>query len=207
MAESQEIQEKLKNMSPEELAEFQKQNCIFCQIIAGKVPSRKVYEDDKVVAILDIHPANPGHLLVLPKQHFAVMPQLPPEILQHCFVVVKLLSQAVLQALNVQGTNIFVASGAAGGQRAPHFIVNIVPRRDGDNLNLAIPEHQINGADIAKIRSLLKPVVAKVFGSEEMAKEKAEQSEKSVDAEKGAEGAEKKGKALDLDNIAELLSK
>ncbi len=189
-------------MPPEELAEFQSQNCIFCQIIAGKIPSRKVYEDDKAVAILDIHPANPGHLLVLPKQHFAVMPQLPPDILQHCFVVAKLLSQAVLQALTVQGTNIFVASGAAGGQKSPHFIINVIPRREDDGLSLAIPEHQVKEEDIAKMRSLLKPVVAKAFGLEGPKEDHGPKKPPDVE-----QVVEKKGEALDFDGIAELLSK
>ncbi len=69
MSEEQvaELQEKIKNMSPEELKEFQKQQCIFCQIISGKVASKKIYEDEKCIAILDINPANPGHLLLMPK--------------------------------------------------------------------------------------------------------------------------------------------
>ena len=69
MSEEQrkELEEKIKNMSPEELREFQKQQCIFCQIIAGKVPAKKVYEDEHCVAVLDINPAAKGHLLLIPK--------------------------------------------------------------------------------------------------------------------------------------------
>ena len=68
MPEGQLTEEDLKNMSPEEIQELQKQQCIFCHIVSGKVASRKVYEDDSVIAILDIHPANPGHVLLLPKE-------------------------------------------------------------------------------------------------------------------------------------------
>ena len=58
------LQEKLSKMSPEELKEYQKQQCIFCQIVSGKVQSKKIYEDDKCLAILDKNPANPGHVLL-----------------------------------------------------------------------------------------------------------------------------------------------
>src|SRR3989338_4984837 len=108
MAEEQlkELQEKVKNMSPEELKEFQKKQCIFCQIIAGKVQSKKIYEDDKCIAILDINPANPGHILLLPKEHYSIMPQVPESEIAHLFVVMKTISNAALRGLGVQGTNI-----------------------------------------------------------------------------------------------------
>ena len=90
----QEMQEKMKNMSPEELKELQKQQCIFCQIIDGKVNSKKVYEDDKCLAILDINPSNPGHVLLMPKEHYPLMPLIPqdvidclPQALRECGVV------------------------------------------------------------------------------------------------------------------------
>src|SRR3989338_6657020 len=90
-----EMQEKIAKMSPEELKEFQKKQCIFCHIIAGKVQSRKVYEDEQTVAVLDINPANPGHLLLLTKEHYSIMPQLPQEVLEHVFIVAKNLSNAL----------------------------------------------------------------------------------------------------------------
>ena len=80
MNEQEELKEKVKNMSPEELRKFQKEQCIFCHIIKGDVQSRKVYEDEVCIAILDINPANPGHLLLLPKEHYAIMPQITDEI-------------------------------------------------------------------------------------------------------------------------------
>ena len=96
-----ELQEKLKGMSPEELREFQKKQCIFCHIISGKVQSKKVYEDEHCLAILDINPSNPGHVLLMPKEHYAIMPQLPQEILEHLFLVSKKISNAQLRSLGV----------------------------------------------------------------------------------------------------------
>ena len=89
--EMEALQEKIKNMSPEELKEFQKKQCIFCQIIEGKVQAKKIYEDEKSIAILDINPANPGHILLLPKEHYSVMPQIPEEEVAHLFMVSKFL--------------------------------------------------------------------------------------------------------------------
>ena len=75
-----EIEKKLAQMSPEELAALQQQQCIFCQIVQGKIPARSLYEDDKVRVVLDINPASPGHCLIIPKDHYMVLPQVPKDI-------------------------------------------------------------------------------------------------------------------------------
>ncbi|MBI2662233.1 HIT domain-containing protein [Candidatus Woesearchaeota archaeon] len=128
------LEEKLKNMSPEELAKLQKQQCIFCQIISRKIPTKKIFEDEKCLAILDINPAAKGHLLLIPKEHYAIMPQVPEELLNHLTTISKKLSQILLRALKVSGTNIFIANGPAAGQRAQHFLVHIIPRKELDKI-------------------------------------------------------------------------
>jgi histidine triad (HIT) family protein len=128
------FEEKLKNMSPEELAQFQKQQCIFCQIISGKIPSKSIYQDEHCTAILDINPAVKGHVLLIPKEHYAIMPQVPDFIIEHLFVVAKKLSQALLRGLKSSGTNIFIANGQAAGQKSQHFMLHILPRKEGDQL-------------------------------------------------------------------------
>ncbi|MBW3004147.1 HIT family protein [Candidatus Woesearchaeota archaeon] len=143
------LQEKLKNMSPEELAEYQKQNCIFCQIIGGKIPAKKVYEDDKVIAILDINPASKGHMLVMPKEHYAIMPVVPQDVLGHLFVVAKKLSNSALKALKATGTTVFIANGGVAGQRAQHFMIHIIPRFEADGL-FKVKEREIDIADVKK---------------------------------------------------------
>jgi len=149
------LQEKLKNMSPEELKEFQKKQCIFCQIIAGKVQSKKVYEDEEVIAILDVNPANPGHLLIMPKEHYSIMPQIPEDEVGHIFMVAKALSNTSLRALEVQGSNIIVANGVVAGQRAQHFMVHLIPRKENDNINFQIPQKTISEQELKKIKDLL----------------------------------------------------
>ena len=163
------LQEKIKNMSPEELKEFQKKQCIFCQIISGKVQSRKVYEDENVIAILDVNPANPGHMLIMPREHYSIMPQMPDDEIGHIFMVAKALSNASLRALEVQGSNIVVANGVAAGQRAQHFMVHLIPRKENDSIEFQIPQKIISEEELQNIRTML----SKSLGTKaEEAKEK-----------------------------------
>ena len=158
------MQEKIKNMSPEELKEFQKQQCIFCHIIEGKVPSKKVYEDDKCLAILDINPANIGHILLLPKEHYMIMPQVPEEIMAHLAIISKQLSNACLKSFQCQGTNIFVANGLVAGQKAQHFMVHIIPRFDSDDLNFNLPENKLTDDQTKQIKDMLRQKVSALMG-------------------------------------------
>ncbi|MBI2647579.1 HIT family protein [Candidatus Woesearchaeota archaeon] len=149
------LEKRLSEMSPEELKEFQKKQCIFCQIISGKVQSKKIYEDSQVVAILDINPANPGHVLLLTKEHYSIMPQLPDDEVAYIFMVAKHLSNLMLRAIDAQGTNIIVANGIAAGQRAQHFMVHIIPRKVNDNINFVLPQNAIEQNEIESIGNKL----------------------------------------------------
>ena len=128
------IEEKLKNMSPEELEALQSQQSIFRQIVAGKIPSKKVYSDDKCMAILDIKPASKGHMMILSMEHYAIMPQVPDEELGHLLTVSRRLSLAALKGVRASGSTFLVANGAAAGQRVQDFLIHIIPRREGDGL-------------------------------------------------------------------------
>ena len=220
------LQEKLKNMSPEELKEFQKKQCIFCQIIAGKVQSKKVYDDEEVIAILDVNPANPGHLLIMPKEHYSIMPQIPEDEVGHIFMVAKALSNASLRALEVQGSNIIVANGVAAGQRAQHFMVHLIPRKENDNINFQIPQKTIPEQELKKVRDLLsknlgtkteeqemlpvpvipqgKMVVEAEFKEKKPGKKReGEKETKNRETKKEVKKASESG--IDLDDIAKVL--
>ncbi|MFH1439331.1 MAG: HIT family protein [Candidatus Woesearchaeota archaeon] len=125
-------------LSPEQqkALEAQKEQCPFCKIIKGEIPSKKVFEDDKVIAILDINPANKGHLLVMPKEHYPIMPLIPPETFEYLSIKVKQLSKAVKESMLVFGTNIFIANGAAAGQQSQHFMLHIIPREENDGISM-----------------------------------------------------------------------
>ena len=164
------FQEKIKQMSPEELKEFQKKQCIFCQIIAGKIQSRKIYEDDKVIALLDINPANPGHMLLLTKEHYSIMPQLPEDTVSHVFMVGKALSNALLRGIDAQGTNIVVANGIAAGQRAQHFMVHVIPRKENDGVGFVLPQKAIGEKEIEAVGNKLIAALEGTADKEDSAK-------------------------------------
>jgi len=213
----QALQEKLKNMSPEELREFQKQQCIFCQIIAGKIPSKKIYEDQHSLAILDINPAARGHLLLLPKEHYAIMPQLPPELLGSLFLAAKKLSQLLLKALKVSGTNVFIANGLAAGQKSQHFMIHLIPRREGDHIipvEEKVLDTETRRKAVVAIENRLNQLVGikkKVVNMEEKKESVSEEEPKAEKKEKGRKTTPKKEVAppdkeegISLDDIASL---
>lgn len=167
----------ISKLSPPEIEELQRKNCVFCHIASGKVPARKVYEDDSCLAVLDINPANPGHVLLMPKEHFTVMFQVPEQLIGHVFIIAKGLSQAGLKALQAKGTTIFAANGTAAGQRAPHFMLHIIPRMTGDNIGIYLPSRALPEKEAGQIASAL----AAVLRGEE--KENEKKKEKIVGAE------------------------
>jgi histidine triad (HIT) family protein len=188
----EDMEEKLGRMSSEQMKEYQKQNCIFCQIVLGKVKSKKVYEDEKCIAVLDINPATPGHVLLLPKEHYSIMPQMPEHETGHLFIVSKAISSAMLKGLKVSGTNIFVANGAGAGQRAQHFMIHIIPRKEDDGLSsLMIPQRQMPESDLEMIRKGMAEAVARAFGkkAEEKTPETKEEQKKENREERKPEAA------------------
>ena len=132
-----------------------------CQIVANKIPSYKVYEDELTLAVLDINPANPGHILVMPRDHYSIMPQIPQEEVEHIFLAAKMLSNACLRALEVQGSNIIAANGVAAGQRAQHFMVHLIPRKENDNLDFEVPQKNIPEKELERIQGMLSESLGK----------------------------------------------
>ncbi|MDO8642264.1 MAG: HIT domain-containing protein [Candidatus Woesearchaeota archaeon] len=182
-------------LPPEQIAELQKQQCIFCHIIAGKVASKKVYEDEACMGILDINPANPGHVLLLPKEHYAVMPHMPDDVVKKISVAAKKISHAMLRAFKSEGTNIFLANGVAAGQKAQHCMVHIIPRREGDGVTaFYLPKKELDEKEAEGLKTVLKRSMAKMLGGDE---EKEERNE-----EKGEEASNEKS----LDSIAKLFA-
>ena len=158
--------EEMRNMSPSEIADQQKKNCIFCHIVSGRVATKKVYEDDKCLGILDINPANPGHVLLLPKEHYAIMPLVPEDLIAHMFTVAKHISQAQLKALRAQGTTIMAANGMVAGQRAPHFMIHVIPRKEGDDVGFSYQTRQLAEDDLVKLASAIRRRVNTLLGLE-----------------------------------------
>ena len=107
-------------------------DCIFCKIITGEIPARKVHEDDVCIAFLDIQPINIGHTLVVPKEHYTDVTQTPDDLVAHMFTEVKRIGKAAMEAVGADGFNIGVNTGAAAGQVIFHTHLHIMPRFEGD---------------------------------------------------------------------------
>ncbi len=191
-------EEELKNMSPEELMEYQKKNCLFCHIIEGKVASKKIYEDEYCIGILDINPANPGHVIVLPKEHFSIIPMMPEERFRKIIISSKMISVAMLRVMKAEGVNMFIANGQVAGQKSPHALIHLIPRKEGDGISaFDLPKNEIEPADQKKLFMMIKKNVNEMLGiveeiEEETEEKKIEQVPAGVKKEYPDEEAEKK---------------
>ncbi|HVY35980.1 MAG TPA: HIT family protein [Candidatus Paceibacterota bacterium] len=107
---------------------------IFAKIIRGEIPSTKVYEDEQSLAILDINPTNIGHVLVLPKEAFANLYELPDELAGHLFVIAKKIAVAMKQGLRADGVNIIMNNDSAAHQLIFHAHIHVIPRYVDDGL-------------------------------------------------------------------------
>lgn len=116
-------------------------DCIFCKIVAGEIPANKVFEDDKVLAFLDIKPVNPGHVLVIPKTHAEFLTDVDDNDLCQMIKITKKIDKSLRGGLDAQGVNLFYADGAVAGQEISHAHIHIIPRYKGDGFGLKFPEH------------------------------------------------------------------
>jgi histidine triad (HIT) family protein len=107
-------------------------NCVFCRIVARELPAEIVYEDDEVLAFLDIHPMNPGHTLVIPKRHVERLSELPDATARALFSAARRVGLAAQAALGAAGLNLGLNDGRVAGQAIPHLHLHVVPRFPGD---------------------------------------------------------------------------
>ena len=118
-------------------------DCIFCQLLAGAAPASFVYRDEVCAAFMDIHPVNPGHLLVVPLAHAADLAALPPETGAQLMRVAQRLAAAVRQSgVRCEGVDLFLADGEAAGQEVFHVHLHVIPRYTGDGFGFRFgPEY------------------------------------------------------------------
>lgn len=108
-------------------------DCIICQLVHEEIEVTKVYEDDLVVAVMDIQPINPGHLFISPKKHIESISELDEELGAHMFkIAIKMADALRKSGLKCEGINVFLADGETAGQEIPHIHLHVVPRIGGD---------------------------------------------------------------------------
>lgn len=105
-------------------------DCLFCKIIAGEIPSTKIYEDEHVFAFMDIGPLTKGHTLLIPKEHVANVFEMSEEVASHLFSVAPKIANAIKTAFNPVGMNLLNNNGEAAGQSVFHFHLHFIPRYD-----------------------------------------------------------------------------
>ncbi|MBE6136829.1 MAG: HIT family protein [Erysipelotrichaceae bacterium] len=124
--------------------------CIFCKIINGEIPSKKIYEDEDIVAILDISQATKGHTLVLPKKHFANILEIEDYEYLKVMDRVKDLASVITKTFNASGVNILNNCGETAGQTVMHFHVHIIPRYENTDVKIEFTSHEYNLDEIQK---------------------------------------------------------
>lgn len=119
-------------------------NCVFCKIVNKEIPSRIIYEDDTVIAILDISQATKGHTLVIPKEHSENLLETDSETFTHLMQVSKLLSRQLINKLDASGINVLINTGESAGQTVLHTHVHLLPRYESDDFKINFIEHKEN---------------------------------------------------------------
>jgi histidine triad (HIT) family protein len=109
-------------------------DCVFCKMVAGRIPVTKIYEDEAVLAFLDIGPVSDGHTLVIPRQHFERLHDCPAELLGQVASRLGKIAKAVSAGMSSDGYNVLCNNGRAAGQLVEHLHFHIVPRNSGDGV-------------------------------------------------------------------------
>ena len=128
------------------------ENCIFCKIANGEIPSATLYEDEDFRVILDLGPASKGHALILPKAHAANIYELPDETAGKAMILAKHMAAKMTDALKCDGFNIVQNNGEIAGQTVFHFHMHLIPRYEGDNQHILWKPTEVTQDELEEIR-------------------------------------------------------
>ena len=134
------------------------ERCVFCRIIHGEETVSIVYEDGRTLAFMDIQPASPGHVLVVSREHYENLFDVPDDLAAHCLRVAKRLAPGIRQATGAGAVNLFAANGKAGGQDVMHFHFHLIPVGADDEFELQLPREDA----AAPSRSELNVMAARI---------------------------------------------
>ncbi len=134
-------------------------NCIFCKIARKELPSVVVYEDDTMLAFLDINPVNIGHTLIIPKKHFENLYDTPEDLMAEMMKVIKSLGTAIKEAVHADGINIEMNNEKPAGQVILHTHMHIVPRHEGDGFTQWKGKRDYNDGEMEEVSMKIKSFV------------------------------------------------
>jgi len=130
--------------------------CIFCKIVAGEIPSARIYEDGEVVAFLDINPLAEGHVLVVPRRHVERLVDLSADEAGALLRPVPAIAKALLAATGAEGFNVLQNNGRCAGQVVEHLHLHIIPRRPGDGLGYRWPARAAEPEALERLRGEIR---------------------------------------------------
>lgn len=131
------------------------EDCIFCKISSGDIPSFDIYEDDMVKVFLDLKPVSKGHILVIPKKHYENVFDCPEDVLSHIIKITKKMSILCKEKLGATAVNIFNNSGKDANQEVFHLHFHIVPKYEGDGLKLTFIGDRYDKDNFEELRDIL----------------------------------------------------
>lgn len=131
---------------------MKEENCIFCKIAAGDIPSYQLYEDNDFKVFLDLSPTSFGHALIIPKEHYKNLFELDDNIASKALVLAKKVGTAMMQALHCDGLNILQNNGETAGQTMFHFHIHVIPRYENDNTKIIFDQNSLKEEDAKKIQ-------------------------------------------------------
>lgn len=126
-------------------------DCIFCKIVKGEIPSRKVFEDEHLFAFLDINPLSPGHTLIIPKAHYVTLDQVPADQAEAFGPALARIGRAVAKATDCDGWNVLQNNGEAAQQLVMHVHFHIIPRTTGDKLGYRWPAGELDDTTAGRL--------------------------------------------------------
>ena len=135
-------------------------DCIFCEILKGNSPASYTYQDDTVVAFMDIQPITHGHMLVVPRAHAVLMSDVEDSVAMRSFRVARQLGSIARTTLGAAGVNLFVADGEAAFQDVPHFHVHVIPRYPKDGFGLTFPSKYNQPPSRAQLETIAEAIRA-----------------------------------------------
>ncbi len=132
------------------------EECLFCKIIRGEIPSKKVYEDNNTLAILDINPASEGHVLVMPKKHSETIFEANEEDLKATIATTKKVANKIKSELSPEGLNVIQNNGEVAGQVIAHIHFHVLPRYKDDKIMIGFPRNQTDETQLNDVLNKLK---------------------------------------------------
>ncbi|SFB23205.1 histidine triad (HIT) family protein [Acetitomaculum ruminis DSM 5522] len=135
---------------------MKKDDCIFCKIAAGEIPSGTLYEDEDFRVILDRGPATKGHALILPKNHFEDLYEIDEETLKKVAVLSKKMVEKMTKALKCDGFNVVQNNKEAAGQTVPHYHLHLIPRYKNDGAHILWNPGDITDEEIQELVKIIK---------------------------------------------------